>query len=178
MLLAEKISIEKRVIVALSFIFVSFLLIMWGFDKVVSGYLVNLGPLGAFIAGAFYTLGATSPFAMVVSLELMNAENPWMIAFFVSFSAMIVDCFLFMALKETLENSTKRIVNRLQAKTNKFSSTFPVFGFLVFGLPLPDELGLALMEMTTIDLVKLGAVIFCSKFLTLMAIRMALIGGT
>ena len=167
MLLAGKVSIGKRGIAALFFIFVSFALVLLGADRIVSGYLLTLGPIGAVLAGAFYTLGATSPFAIVVVLELMSRGNPLAVAILASLSATVVDCFLFAAFKDVLEANTKQLVSVLHSRFQRFSAVFPFVGFFVFALPLPDELGLALVEFTTIDFQKLGAMVFCAKFLTL-----------
>ena len=177
MLLANKVPLERRIMIALSFLIVSFLLVVLGFDKIISGYLVGLGLLGALIAGAFYTLGTTTPFAIVVILELMKVENPLTVAFVASLGATVVDCVMFVVFRDALERSSKKILARLRSRSRKFSVAFPFLGFFMFGLPIPDELGMALMEITTIDVVKLGMIIFFAKFVTLVLFRAALFGG-
>jgi len=168
MLFSGKYSIDTRLKIAIGFILASFLLVFLGLDRAVSIYLLGLGPLGALIAGAFYTLGATTPFAMVVVLELMKLGDPLQVAFFACLSAAAVDTALFMAVKDALEKNSAALMKKLHKRFDAYSYAFPAAGFFVFGMPLPDELGLALMEMTRINPLKLAAVVFAAKFLTLL----------
>ena len=174
MLFSGKYSIDTRLKIAIGFILASFILVFLGLDRAVSIYLLGLGMLGALIAGAFYTLGATTPFAMVVVLELMALGDPLPVAFFACLSAAAVDSALFMAVKGALERNSALLMKKLHRQFDSYSSVFPVAGFFVFGMPLPDELGLALMEMTTINPLRLAAVVFAAKFITLFLLFSAL----
>jgi len=176
MLFSKYFTIEKWLYAAIAFLLASFLLVFFGYDKVVSAHLLGLGMFGAALAGAFYTLGSTTPFAMVVLLDLMQLENPYAVAFAACAAATLVDCLLFQSFKAALEKNAKRLMKYFHGKFSKISGTFPYAGFFIFGLPVPDEIGLALMEMTTINIYKLGTVIFCAKFLTLLLLWKALAG--
>ncbi|MCX8174800.1 MAG: hypothetical protein N3E51_01185 [Candidatus Micrarchaeota archaeon] len=167
MLFAKHFRLDLRLQIAIAFILASFALVIFGYDRAVAEYLRGLGVAGAAFAGAFYTLGATTPFAMVVILEQMQMGNPQQVALVACLSATFVDCALFWAVRKTLEKNSRALLQRLRDRFERFSYAFPIGGFFVFGLPLPDELGLALMEMTTIDLAKLAAVIFLAKLITL-----------
>jgi len=173
MLFAPHISFEQRLVLLVAVLLASFLLVFMGLDKVVSGYLVSFGAAGAALAGAFYTFGATTPFAMVVILELMQTENALLVALVASMSGALVDCLFFSVVRDALERNAKRILASTRKRFSAFSNAFPVAGFFVFGLPLPDELGLALMEMTRIELLKLALVIFLAKFVTLLMLSAA-----
>jgi len=175
MLFAPHISLEQRLAIVLGVLLASFLLVIAGFDKIVSSYLVSFGAAGAAVAGAFYTLGATTPFAMVVLLELMQHENAILVAAVACASAALVDCLLFSVVRDALERNAKKMLASTRRKFSAFSGAFPVAGFFVFGLPLPDELGLALMEMTKIELLKLAVVIFLAKFVTLLMLSAAIV---
>ncbi|MCX8194774.1 MAG: hypothetical protein N3G22_01555 [Candidatus Micrarchaeota archaeon] len=174
MLFSKKYTIERRLQIAIAFILLSFLLVFAGADRIVSLHLVNLGVFGAIIAGAFYTFGITTPFSMVVILELMKLEGSYILAIPACLSATAVDCYFFYLVRQSLEANSKKLVHYLRSKFSRFSPLFPFAGFFVFGLPLPDELGLALMEMTDIKLSKLAAVIFLAKLLTLLIFWQAL----
>ncbi|MFA6214438.1 MAG: hypothetical protein WC717_04135 [Candidatus Micrarchaeia archaeon] len=167
MLFAPHFKIEQRALLAVGFVLASFALVFMGFDREAAGYLRGMGLAGAAIAGAFYTLGATTPIAMVVLLEMMQMGSPYAVAVAACLSATLVDCLLFAAIRETLEKNTRKIMKSARKGLKRFPTAAPVAGFFVFGLPLPDELGLALMEFTTIDIPKLAAVIFAAKLLTL-----------
>ena len=170
MLFSKHFTIGKRLWFAFAFLISSYALVLLGLDRAVSGYLSGFGMLGAAVAGAFYTLGATTPFAMVVVLELMKSGNALMVAMFACGAATAVDCYLFYAVRETLAKNSRKLMGYMHKRFDGFRFAFPFAGFIVFGLPIPDEIGLALMEMTDINLYKLAAVVFCAKFITLMAL--------
>ena len=176
MLFSRKFPIERRLQLAISFIMFSFLLVFLGLDRAVSSYLLGLGILGAAIAGAFYTFGITTPFAMVVILELMKMENGFLVAISSCLAATAVDCYLFHTVRDTLAANAKKQIEYFHAKFRCFKPLFPAAGFFIFGLPIPDEIGLALIEMSEIKLAKLALIIFSAKFLTLILIWKAL-GG-
>lgn len=156
-----------RVQLAVVFILASFIFVFAGLDRLVSAWLLGLGIFGAVIAGAFYTLGATTPFSMVVILELMKMGDPQQVAFAACLSAALADCLLFFSVRDALEQNARRLTESIRAKIDRFPLAAPLAGFFVFGLPLPDELGLALLQFTQLDFPKLFIIIFAAKFLTL-----------
>lgn len=167
MLFAKSFNFDLRVKLAIVFIIASFVFIFAGIDKIASEWLLGLGIFGAAIAGAFYTLGATTPFSMVVILELMKMGDPQSVAFVACITAAFADCLLFFFMRDALEHNAKRLAESIRAKIDRFSLAAPVAGFFVFGLPLPDELGLALLQFTRLDFLKLFLIISAAKFITL-----------
>jgi hypothetical protein len=176
MLFSRHFTVEKRLYIAIAVLLSSFLLVLLGLDKAVSSQLIGLGLIGAIIAGAFYTFGITTPFAMVVLLELMRAEGGYQVAFFACMAAAAVDCYFFHALHEALQANAKKLLHYFNRKLRHISYFFPAAGFFMLALPIPDEIGLALLEMTNIKLAKVAAVVFFAKFITLIMIWKAL-GG-
>jgi hypothetical protein len=85
-----------------------------------------------------------------------------------------MDCLLFSVVRDALEASTKRLVQEIHGCSRSYSSACSVAGFFVFGLPLPDELGLAMMEMTEIKIIRLWFIIFFSKLVMLLVLWGAL----
>lgn len=173
---AGKISIETRFVIAIVFLPATFIMVLAGFDKTITELLLGFGVWGALLAGAFYTFGITTPFSMVVILELMRLENPFAVAVFACIAAASIDCVFFSLVRSELEKNTRNMLEKTRKAFHKYAMLFPFAGFLVFGLPLPDELGLALMEMTEIRLAKLWVVIFLAKMFTLLSIWKALTG--
>ncbi len=176
MLFSRHFTVEKRLYIAIAVLLSSFLLVLLGLDKAVSTQLLGLGLLGAIIAGAFYTFGVTTPFAMVVLLELMRLEGGYQVAFFACMAAAAVDCYFFHMLRGALQANAKQLLHYFNRKLRHLSYYFPAAGFLLLALPIPDEIGLALLEMTDIRLAKVAAVVFFAKFLTLVMLWKAL-GG-
>lgn len=159
----------------MAFIAVSFALVLFGLDRVVSKYLLGFGLVGSAIAGAFYTFGITTPFSMVVILELMQSGNAISFALVAALVATCVDCLLFSVVKNALEKNTEKIMEKLHCNFAKLSAAFPVLGFFAFGMPVPDEIALALMSLGKINLHKLFIVVFLSKFMILLLLWKAII---
>lgn len=153
----------------------SAVLVLLGFDRKAAVVLLSLGYGGALVAGAFYTLGMTTPLAIIVILDLMRLSDPLTTALLASLAAAGVDCLFFSIVKDALEASTKKTLDGIRRKFRAVSPTFPFVGFFVFGSPLPDEIALSLMGMTEIRLPKLFAVVFAAKLLTLMLLWMGLV---
>lgn len=149
---------------------VTTIMIILGLDKLVSEELSKIGFIGAIIAGAFYTFGISTPFAMAVILELMNPNDKFIVILLACASAATVDCLFFSVMREALEKNTKYVIQSIRKKYWGILSFAPFMGFFIFGLPLPDELALALMGITKIELKKLWVVIFLAKLLTLLTL--------
>lgn len=147
-------------------------LVLWsaGVDEWVASQLLEYGILGAFGAGVFYTSGLTTPFAMLIIADLMKMNDPLAVALAAAFGAAIMDFVLFKLLKKELEMRVKKMMRYIQKKLAWLNGAAPVIGFFVFGSPLPDELGLALMEFTNVDALKLAVIVFFAKLITLMLI--------
>ncbi|MFA4946346.1 MAG: hypothetical protein WC607_02270 [Candidatus Micrarchaeia archaeon] len=174
MLFAKHLSFDKRFLVATGFVVASAALVLLGFDRIVSGYLLTLGLLGACLAGAFYTFGSTTPFAMVVVFELMRAENALVVAAVAAATAATVDAFLFSAMRDTLEANARKLVYRIRWQCRKFKLVLPAAGLFVFAMPFPDEIALAFLEMTDIKIARLWLAVFAAKFAMLVMLWWAL----
>ena len=72
-----------------------------------------------------------------------------------------------MRQKEQLEKSTKEFLLKIRKKIEKINFVFPIAGFFILGSPLPDEIGLALMEITEIKSVNIFVIVFLAKVITL-----------
>jgi hypothetical protein len=170
MLLSKSLSFKMRLGVILIVLFISIILILLGLDKVISVQLSKFGVLGAVVAGAFYTFGISTPMAMAVIIDMMQMDGALSFALTASITAATVDCVLFSVMRDTLESNSKKLLQNIR-KNHKWLMQFsPAIGFFIFGLPLPDELALALLEITKINLSKLWAVVFLAKLITLILI--------
>lgn len=147
-----------------------------GMDKILAAQLASLGVAGAFFAGMFYTSAITTPFSMIIVLDLMKAEGPFLIAIFASLGAAIVDCSIYSIFRKEVQKNAKKIMSALRKKTTVLKPFFPLFGFVVFGTPMPDELGIALMQISDLKPLQLGAIVFSSKLVTLIALYYGFVG--
>ena len=168
MLLSGKFSIPIRIFLVLIAIALAVLLHLSGMDWKIAAFLTSLGVLGAALTGAFYTFGLTMPFAFMLLLEMMSANNFVLTAFVASLTAAVIDVSLFILVKKQLEKNARELMKSLHQKVGEHNIVFSAIGFFMFGSPLPDELALAFMQISEIRPVRLGIIVFLAKFTTLM----------
>lgn len=168
MFFSNRLSIDTRLLFVLVAVLLAIVIHIIGWDRIIANEAHSLGLLGSFIIGIFYTLGFTTPTAFIMILEMMAMNNALLVAIFAALSAACVDTILFVLLKDQLEKSTGDIIRKIRKKLGAFNALSPFIGFFIFGTPLPDELGLALMEITDIKAMKIFIVVFSAKFITLM----------
>jgi hypothetical protein len=174
MLFSGSFSLKVRLGISLAFLLLSLVLMGLGLDDPLALWLSGLGPLAPLIAGAFYTLGLTTPMAMALILDMMGAGDAIYTMLSACAIASLVDCLLFSVMRDALESSTHALKEHLHSRYGGYSLAFPAVGFLVFGLPLPDELAMALMSFTRIDIPRLFLVILLSKLFVVSFIYLAL----
>lgn len=146
----------------------AFLFWSMGLDKLAARVLLPFGVLGAFVAGLFYTIGFTTPTALVIIFDLMQLENAFSAAFMAALGAAVADSVLFYLIGRSLEKKAENIMKKIRGRMHRLSFLFPFLGFLVFGSPLPDELGLALLEITHVRLAMFFSIVFFSKLAALL----------
>lgn len=170
MLFSGKLKINKRLLLVLIAFLIAYLIHYFKIDLILSQNLHSLGILGAVIAGAFYTFGITTPTAFLILIEIMAMNNYLLVAIIASLTAAIVDTVLFVLLKKQLEQNAKKLMEVIHDAVGKYNIIFSIFGFLMFGLPLPDELGLAFMQISEIKPKKILAIVFSAKLITLLSV--------
>lgn len=167
---------NKRLLLVLIAIGMAYTIHYFKIDLILSQNLHSLGILGAAIAGAFYTFGLTTPSAFIILLEIMAMNNYLLVAFVASLTAAIVDTILFSLLKKQLEENAKKLMDAIHKKVGKHNLIFSIIGALMFGLPLPDEFGLAFMQISEINAKKIGAIVFSAKLFTLLSTYITIYG--
>lgn len=173
MLFSGRLPLDMRLVFVAISISAAVLVHLSGWDIVIARDIHTLGILGSFIVGAFYTFGLTTPTALVLIVEIMNMNNAILTVVSAAFSAAMVDVFFFMLLRNQLEKSAGRLLDSIHKKLGRFRAAFPIIGFFIFGLPLPDELGLALMGITEIRPRSMFVLIFSAKAITLLMVYWA-----
>jgi len=167
MLFAGRFNFDVRLVFVILAILIAVTIYFLGFDKVIISQISSLGIYGSIIIGCFYTFGLTTPTAMLLIIEMMNIDNYIIVAILASLGAACVDTFFFIMVKQRLEESTKKILDKIRKKIERVNFVFPILGFFVLGSPLPDEIGLALMEITEIKSVNIFVIVFLAKVITL-----------
>ena len=168
MLFSGRFGIDTRFIFVGISILVAIVLHVSGMDMEIATYVKGMGMVGGLLVGAFYTFGITTPSAFIIILEMMAMNGAFATAIAASLSAAFVDMVLFYIIREQLEKSTVKILAKMRERTRAASIAFPVVGFLIFGLPIPDEIGLAMMGITTIKPTSIFAIAFLSKLMMLL----------
>lgn len=132
-------------------------------NETVAGFfsrLGNLGYLGAFIAGLFYTFGFTSPISAGIFLTL-NPHNIWIAGILGGFGAMLCDLLIFDLIKFSFMDEFKLLSKtRFIRHINNFFKRdgllrkiktyllYGISGFLIAS-PLPDEAGIIMLAGLT-----------------------------
>lgn len=125
-----------------------------------------VGPESSFVAGAFYTSYFTSPAATATIYFLGKVQHPLSIAFVGAFGSVIADYLLFRLVRKRVKPSfaalSKKINNNHTKKVLRFFA--PVIAFAILASPLPDELGVAILGITKIEIKKLLLISYLANF--------------
>lgn len=119
------------------------------------GFVVRLGYVGAFIAGALSVSFFTTALAVVALVELATKLDPIALAIVGGAGAMLFDWILLQFFEERVFHELKpifrklhihRFMRRLQHRYTRW--ILFLAGMLVIATPLPDEVGIALLGIS------------------------------
>ncbi|HLD02462.1 MAG TPA: VTT domain-containing protein [Candidatus Nanoarchaeia archaeon] len=139
----------------------------------------NLGYLGIFIVGLFFSYAITTPVA-VAMLAIMGAIfNPWLVAFIGAFGSLLSDFLLFVFMRKRVMKEISRVAGIKAVKTFKKTRTFsvlnklaPLIAGLIIASPLPDELAVALFGYSKIKRQSFLILSYFFNFLGILVIAM------
>lgn len=149
-------------------------------EEFISG-LGNLGYIGVFIGGLFFTFGFTTPFAVGFFITL-DPANIWLAGILGGMGALIGDLLIFQfirmsfmdefgRLKKTkLIKSTEKLANGF---LNHHLKTYLVYAFagIIIASPLPDEIGVAMLAgFTKLKAWKLALISFVMNALGILVL--------
>lgn len=127
-------------------------------------FLLHLGGLGyisAFIGGLLYTSIFTIPTGALIILILAEQFPPLPIAITAGLGGVLGDFTIFHLIRDTLSQDIKIIYKMYGGRhishvlhTKYFRWTLPVIGAAIIASPLPDELGIGLMTISTMSKAK------------------------
>jgi uncharacterized membrane protein YdjX (TVP38/TMEM64 family) len=115
----------------------------------------NLGYLGIFIAGMFFTFGFTTPFSVGFFISL-NPSNIWLSGILGGLGALAGDLFIFKFVRMSFMDEFKRLENtKLLKEINHLIAShikhkikvylLYIFAGILIASPLPDEAGVLVL---------------------------------
>jgi hypothetical protein len=113
--------------------------------------------LVSLLAGMFFTSFFTTPIAIAVFITLASQGNLLLIAALGGLGAVVGDSLLFFFVRERVAKDAsavmtgprwKRVLRIL--KKRRFRRILPIIGAIIIASPFPDEIGLALIGVSTL----------------------------
>lgn len=143
-------------------VIVSFLLIFFVTSFFpVQDSLVELGlagPVGAFFAGMLFVSSFTVIIGTFFIVALADAMPLWQLVLIAGIGSSVVDVLFFHLVKHTVFEEMKPLMRKWRRRhfmkilhSKYVSWTVPVLGALVIISPLPDEIGVSMMGISSLD---------------------------
>lgn len=125
-------------------------------------YFNQLGVVGAIIAGLLFTSTFTVGIAGLLLISLTSSLNPFLIVPFAALGAVTADALVFKFIRKTVSSQANLIFSKIDhhshlyklLHTPYFSWTLSLIGFIVMALPLPDEIGISLLGLSSTSIKK------------------------
>jgi len=119
----------------------------------------TFGYLGAIISGFLFTSTFTAAFAGLLLINFAEVLDPFWLILCATLGALSSDLLIFHFVKDKVSDEITPIYEHFIAKnhlkkiihTKYFSWTLPVIGALLMATPLPDELGVSLLGLSTMS---------------------------
>ncbi len=125
-------------------------------------HLGNFGYVGAFVAGILFVSTFTVATGALVLLVLAETFSPLEIGLIAGLGAIVGDMLIFHLIKDNLANEIEDIYNHIDRKkhlkkllhSKYFSWSLPLIGAIIIASPLPDEMGISLMNLSNMSTLK------------------------
>jgi len=133
----------------------------------------KLGYLGATLAGLLFTSTFTVATGALLLLNFAKVLDPFFLILFGVSGALLGDLLIFRFVKDKVSDDIAPVYEHFLVHshlkklfhTKYFSWTLPVVGALIIASPLPDELGISLLGLSTIPLKEFALISFFSHSL-------------
>lgn len=119
-------------------------------------FLLSSGYAGIFLAGILFVYGFTAAPATAILLILAKEQNILLAGFIAGFGALFGDLLIFNLIKHSFKDEIKKISKEkiyiyINNKTPKpFKKYFiPILAGFIIASPLPDEIGVSLLAIST-----------------------------
>ena len=127
----------------------------------VQDFLYEIGfsePIGAFFAGMLFVSSFTFVIGTFFIVALADGMPIWQLVLIAGAGSSFVDIVLFHLVRHTVFEEVKPLMRKWRRRhfmrilhSRYVSWTIPVLGALVIILPLPDELGVSMMGISSLD---------------------------
>lgn len=127
----------------------------------------ELGYIGAFIAGMLFVSLFTATPAVVVLFELAQGNDPWGVALWATAGSLVGDYIILNIFEDKFVDEFNLIMRKMgmnrtmrKLRTKRYRVFEGVLGFAVVASPLPDEIGLALLDISHLS--KFRILVLCA----------------
>lgn len=129
-------------------------------------FIISLGYIGTFLAGALFAYGFTAAPATAILLILAKEQNILIAGFIGGLGALVGDLIIFRFVRYSLDDEIRKlkrekIVLYINHKTPNIFKKYliPVIAGFIIASPLPDEIGVSLLAASRIVSLKIFSVI-------------------
>jgi len=140
-------------------------------------FIEQLGALGMMIAGALFVSVFTTAASVVMLFELGQNYNPFLVILFATIGSTIGDFLILNLFENNIAHEFKLLMKKAQLhklvrllKRKKLRPLFLLIGVGIIGSPIPDEIGLTLMDLSHYSKPKILALCFVSNAFGISAI--------
>lgn len=140
----------------------------------------NMGYLGAFIAGLFFSSLFTTPIATATLILLGKALDPFLIALIGATGAMLADFVIFRTVRKSIDNLSQEMAelkifiernnpvhlnpkNRILHRLSIHAA--PILAGFIIASPLPDEIAIGILGAVHYDKKKILLLSYAANFL-------------
>lgn len=134
-------------------------------NEIFHSFLMHLGGfgyVGAFVAGILFVSTFTVATSALVLLTLAETLSPIEIGLIAGFGAVVGDMLIFNLIKDNLVNEIEDIYDQVDKDhhfkkllhSKYFSWSLPVLGAIIIASPLPDEMGISLINLSKMNTLK------------------------
>lgn len=134
-------------------------------NEVFHSFLLNLGNwgyIGAFVAGILFVSTFTVSTSALVLLVLAESLSPLEIGLIAGLGAVVGDMLIFNLIKDNLSNEIEDLYDQMDTghhlkklfHSKYFSWSLPLFGAIIIASPLPDEMGISLINLSKMSRLK------------------------
>lgn len=125
-------------------------------------HLGSFGYVGAFIAGILFVSTFTVATSALVLLTLAETLSPIEIGLIAGLGAVVGDMLIFNLIKDNLANEIEEIYDQMDSghhlkklfHSKYFNWSLPIFGAIIIASPLPDEMGISLINLSKMSTLK------------------------
>jgi|SRR3989344_2952028 len=134
---------------------------------------------GSFIAGMGFTSLFTLAPASIILIEIAKVSSPLAAALIGAAGAVLGDLFLFMFVRNSVSDGAAMLLNKPMRRRLRYLLHYrllhwvlPITGAIIIASPLPDELGLALMGFSRMNISVFVPISYVMNFLGILGVTM------